>query len=311
MIGDGLSNKVEKRLVLKRCYFPSGENATLENVIGAIFDNVKHHVDRKYPIDFFRTYQITYIKPAPRGHSGYIIGISVNDSQATGIINPNSSTEIISIDEFSPPNDGEWLESEIILYVRGNNVLACNLGNRDSSVCDLIYDVARRNEFIRKDARFFLSDVPNKTTAEEINRVGVKHIDLNITSYLGSMAYLEAPGALGEFFKSIFAPTKSTDDIAKSANSTGRVILKRGKLDKEAFDVDQWLTNAGLQLYSDKDEFSDYKIILENGKEIGPTELRVGKKVKINRRSNFYDRAHAEILLLDYFKELDGSSDLA
>jgi len=233
------------------------------------------------------------------------------DESAIGLANSKSSDEIINVEEFDVPKDKAWLDTEIILYVVGNHVISCNMGNNEKSISTIITDLAKTGNILADDKHLVLSDVPNKLTIEHVHKVGVKHIDLDVSSYLASLDYVKSSKSDANIFNSIFQSPIGPDDVVKRAQSTGRLFLSRGgKFKKEEISQDEWLTKIGTEIIAEESE--DYLITLEDGNQISSSKLRVNKTVSLNRKgNNTFSREHAHLELLAYYNELKALGSLS
>lgn len=303
-----MSGKVKKQLVLKRCFNPFGSNISLESVIIEIERAFPKNEDRMASIDLFRSQIVSYVKKPNNGGSGIFIGFCVQDKSATGLVDTITSTNEVGVEEYNAPENKAWLDSEVILYVVENHVIACNIGNKEKAITQLLTDLARKGNILGDQKHIVLSDVPNKLTIENVNKIGVKRIDLDISSYLTSLDYIKPKKATPSFLKSIFSSPTSIAEVRRRNETTARVYLKRGKFKKEEVRKDEWLTMIGTEII--KEEPKDYTITLEDGSKIGTSTLHVSKSVDLNRHGNSFNREHSHLELINYYAELNSSGKL-
>lgn len=233
------------------------------------------------------------------------------DKSAIGLANSTASTEVINIEVFDVPESKAWLDTEVILYIVDNHVIACNVGSNEQVVSTMITDLAKKGHILADDKHLLLSDVPNRLSIEHVQKVGVKNIELDISSYLASLDYIKSHKKVGAPFRSIFAGPLSPDDVAKRSQTTGKLFLSRGgKFKKEEISQDEWLTKIGTDILSD--ESDEYTITLEDGYQISSSKLRVSKTVKLNKKANnAFDREQAHLEMLAYYDELEGQGSLS
>ncbi|MEP6343823.1 MAG: hypothetical protein ABJ275_10965 [Maricaulaceae bacterium] len=299
-----MSGKTKKKFVLKQCVVPLGSNISLESVISEIGTKFPNHKDRTFKTELFRSRSISYVKPSPNGKPGFFVGFCLLDESAIGLADSKTSNETIDVEEFDVPKDKAWLDSEVVLYIVKNHVIACNIGNNEKAISTIITDLAKSGDILADDKHLVLSDVPNKLTIEHVHKVGVKHIDLDISSYLASLDYVKSKKADRTIFSSIFQSPISPEDVTRRTKSTGRLFLSRGgKFKKEEIAQDEWLTKIGADILSEGVE--DYTITLEDGNQISSSKLRVNKTVSLNKKgNNTFSREHAHLALLEYYDEL-------
>lgn len=299
-----MAGKTKKKLVLKQCVVPLGSNISLESVIVEIDKKFPNHKDRTFSTELFRSRSVSYIKSPENGKLGRFVGFCLVDESPIGIADSSTSDETIDVEEFDAPNNKAWLDSEIVLYIVGNHVIACNIGNNEKAISAIITDLAKLGDILADDKHLVLSDVPNKLTIEHVHKIGVKHIDLDISSYLASLDYIKSKKEDGNIFSSIFQKPLNPEDVAKRTQSTGRLFLSRGgKFKKEEVTQDEWLTKIGADVIAEEND--DYTITLEDGSQISSSKLRVSKTVSLNKKgNNTFNRESAHLELLTYYEEL-------
>lgn len=299
-----MTGETKKKFVLKQCVVPLGSNISLESVIAEIGTKFPNHIDRTFSTELFRSRSISYIKSPSNGKPGKFVGFCLLDESAIGLANSKTSHETIDVEEFDVPEDKAWLDSEIVLYVIENHVIACNIGNHEKALSAIITDLAKRGDILADDKHLVLSDVPNKLTIEHVHKVGVKHIDLDVSSYLASLNYVKSTTVDGTIFDSIFQSPISPKALTRRTQSTGRLFLSRGgKFKKEEIPKDEWLTKIGKDILDEG--LDNYTITLEDGNQISSSKLRVNKTVGLNKKgNNTFSREHAHLELLAYYDEL-------
>lgn len=298
-----------KTLVLKKTYFPDGYNGSMEQVVAGIIQNLPNHNDRIYQADLLRTYRLAQVD-TPANGSGTFVRLTASEAGPTGIINLQKSDQTIDVEEHSPPENSEFLNEEVMLFIANNHIIACNLGNRDSLVHNIICTLGIKAGVLASDFAFKVSDVANKTEIEKIQEVGVKSIDLSVTSYLATFDKIAdgttMPGA--GFVRKIFGTPADAENIRKRANTSGRLVLNRGRFKKEEIRKDAWLTDIGKTII--EGDIGEYTITLEDESKISNLKLKVTKGVKLKTFANSICPQHTKHELKSFYDELQANKAL-
>jgi hypothetical protein len=305
--------KVFKTLVLKRCYLPDGFNSSLEKIVDGIKGRLPNHEDRVFRPELFKSYLIADITRRSNSESGIYVSILCQDKGATGLINFEKSKETAEVEEHEAPENRAWLENQILLYIVDNHVVCCNLGPRDNFLGTMIKDLAKKAEAVNDDFNFRISDVPNKTELERVNNIGVKEIDLSLTSYLSTFDnFRSATGSSGimPVLERVFGQPDSISRLRKRASAKGSLKLTRGgKFKKDEIPKDEWLTDIGATII--EQDLEDYKILLEDGTAISSSNLKVMRSVKLNRHANTFSVDDAKIQTAAFYDELKNDGSLS
>jgi len=300
-----MQGKIQKSLVLKRCYVPDGSNISLEKVVEQIKGALPNHKERVFGDDLLKSYIIAYMQPDTQRGKGVYVGIYRQDIGATGLIDYSSSSEDAGVEEFKVPENRAWLDTEIVLYIVDNHILACNLSGKDKLLSKIFLEIAKRADIIRDDFVIDITDVPNTPELGRINKVGVKNIELNLTSYLSSIeefALKSQSSSVAQFFEKLLGAPSSLEDVQKRAATKGKLLLSRGKFSKEEINKDEWLTSIGGKIVDEN--LDDYTLTLEDGSKVSTKSLKVSKLVQLNKHANSFSREYAHLTLSAYYDEL-------
>ena len=293
--------KISKTLTLKKAWFNDDSVRSFESVISAIDEKFKDKKDRKYQSELQRFYEIADIKKCEDEEGGYFVRIHGSNDGSILLTNKLSQVADEKLEDHSAPDNKSFLHDEIILYAVENDIICCDVGNKESIVKNLIESVFERAENNNAKINFKLSNVPNSDSIERINKVGVKHIDFGIEGYLRSIKGINDSGLL----KKIFGVALNGDGLKKEAGATGRIILKKTKIKGQSFDKNEWLTEIGSDV---ADEFSDYTIKLDDNSVISSSSLKVSKSVKFQNLSGGIPYLSAQLELRNYYRELKRSA---
>ena len=154
-----------------------------------------------------------------------------------------------------------------------------------------------------------IADVPDRTTLERIENVGVRNVDFSINSFMENLNITTKDQAGTRIMKMIFGMPAESAEVRKRANSVGRMILRRGRFERDEVPKDQWLTDIGkeLMIAGSSDAF---KIVLEDETKISNSALRKSKSVSLRRHANSYSFDSAKLELEQYYNELSADGSL-
>jgi len=300
-----MMRKKTKTLVFKRCYFSEGYNGTIEQIISGINDIFPDHKDRVYNPDLFKHYIISAIEK-PIQQEGVFIRIVSHDETGTGIIHLKASQRTADIEEHLPPEDTQFLENDILLYIVRNHVIACNIGNKDTLITNLILEISTKASLIDNSTRFRIADVHNALEIKKLSDIGVKRIDLDVANYLANLRDLNKGP---RWFQKAFGSPDSPAALQKKANTCGKLTLSssgRKKIDE--ISIDDWLTDIGQSILDD--DIRGYTFILEDGSRMSSEQLKVTKRVALRQVGNTTSDDDAKAQTLLFYKELQAKGSL-
>lgn len=304
--------KISKSMVLKRCYMPDGFNGSLEAILLAVKKNLPNHSDRIVNQSLLKSYLIGDITPNITAGKGVYVSVLCQDEGTTGLINFEKSKECAEVEEHEAPKNRAWLDNQILLHVVDNHLVCCNLGPRDNFLGIMLRDLAIKAEAVNDDFNFRISDVPNKTELERVNEIGVKEIDLSLTSYLSTFDGFRNTSVSSEvmpILERVFGQPDDTSSLKKRSSAKGRLLLSRGgRFQKEEIQKDDWLTDIGETVI--KQDLDEYKIKLEDGTTISTSNLKVMKPVRLARHGNTFSVAEAKLQTETFFEELQSNGSL-
>lgn len=304
--------KKQSTFVLKRAFLPAGQNTSLEGVIRQIKINKPNYMERNFERDMFSAYYITKIAIDSKRPAGVFAWLSLQDTGSTGVMSTAKEELSGDVEEFDVPKNKAWIQKEILLYVSGNHIIACGLGSRDKLVADLLKEISVKAGVVEDEFSLHISDVPNTPEIERINREGVRHIDVNVTSYLADLEVLPFSSeqkSLLDPLLAILGKPPAGSDLSMRAAATGKIVLSRGAWSKEeVLKKDLWLTHVGESVVNS--QLDDYTIVLEDGSKVSTNKIKVSKACRIKQHANTFDRNHAELLISTYYDELKNNGSL-
>lgn len=297
----------KKTLTLQRAYFSEGYNGTLENILRYSFNKLSKAKDRVVPIDLVTSQLFAAFEEAKNG-KGVFVRVFDFEEGAIGVINLETTDSNVAVEEFYHPNKQDFLKDEMVFYVVRDYVIACNLKNKAGTFAGSVLALAHKGEVLAGDVRMRIEDVPDQTTLEKIDRVGVKKVDFSITSFLGNVDF-SAQAFVPRILRMAVGSPANPKEIKKRSNTLGRMILSRGKYKAEEIQKDPWLTAIATELM-DSGFSEPFTIILEDNTRISQSNLRKSKAIQLPRYANSYSFDHAKLALMDYFELLQAEGTI-
>lgn len=96
-------------------------------------------------------------------------------------------------------------------------------------------------------------------------------------------------------------------EVKRRANAIGKIVLKRGRFEKDEVRKDDWLTDIGVEL-ADADAVDRFTLTLEDGTKVSNSMLRKSKIVLLPRHANSFSFDHAKKALEQYYKDLSAAN---
>lgn len=157
-------------------------------------------------------------------------------------------------------------------------------------------------DVIGSDVRMKIADVPDNTKIAEIDRVGVKSIELVVTDFIQNLN-VSTSGAVGKrFMQTIWSNVTGSDTLKKRANMIGRLRLSRGRFSKDEIQRDEWLTLVGREV-AETGPSNGYTIVLADDRKISNKKLRKSQSAKLRRYANSFCYEHAKQALIKFYQD--------
>jgi hypothetical protein len=294
-----------KTLSLQRAYFHDGFNSTLEEVLERSFEKLGDVENRLLDIDFFSKFFFASIQ---RPHDGIGIFLRVLEVEsAVGVINFETKDPSAAVEEFFHPEKQEFLKEEMVFYSIRNHILACNLKNKAGTLATNVLELAKSCGVLSNDTKLRIADVPDQTTLSRIEEIGVSEVDFSINNFMENLTVSEREHTGSRIIQMIFGKPADGGEVKRRANAIGKIVLKRGRFEKDEVRKDDWLTDIGVEL-ADADAVDRFTLTLEDGTKVSNSMLRKSKTVLLPRHANSFSFDHAKKALEQYYKDLSAAN---
>ena len=300
-------NTRTKTLALQRAYFNEGYNGSLENLLKAAFSKLDRNKDRVVDVDLFKSRLFASCDDCLTGE-GVFLRVFEYEKGAIGVIDSDTNDQAAVVEAFDHPENREFLKDEIVIYVVNNHIIACNLGNKSGTFASNVLNFCTKAGVLNPDINMLIADVPDKTTLDRLDKVGVKSVDFGITTYMERLDISTSSTVGARIMGMILAEPEESSAIRKRANAVGKLSLRRGRFTKNEAHKDEWLTGIGKELMVAGSSES-FTIDLEDGTRLSNSSLKRSKSVKLRRHANSYSFENAKMELSNFYKQLknDGS----
>lgn len=300
--------KRPKTLSLQRAYFNEGFNGSLEAILRVSLEQLTQARDRVVAVDlvssqFFAGYEV--------GSSGEGIFVRLLEFEqgAIGVINLDTDDHSAAVEEFFHPHKRDFLKSEMVCLIDGNHIIACNMGNKSGTFASSVLELARKAGAVNDDVRLRIADVPDRVTLARIQETGVKEVDFSIETFFENLDLGLRGKKPSKIMQIIFGMPSDGAATRARGNAIGRLILKRGRFERDEVKRDPWLTDIAREL-TEAEPVDRYTITLEDNSKISNSSLKKTKVVRLNRHANSFSFESAKVELEIYRRELGREGSL-
>lgn len=233
------------------------------------------------------------------------------DGQGVGTIQTAPAPEV-EVGERSPDPGENFLNSDLMAIIKGNQVICMNCGRNAGSLRIYFQQLFRKAGFADESRQFELVRIANPDKVAIIEAVGVKRVDLEIDISDATAAELideagdrgiwqNITDSLGNAFQAITGQDETVENIRRAEKGTMRVSINIPKGDLSA--AKEGLAQLSEEVVEDEDS-EGYTIHLGNGDTIKPNEVSVRKQVKLEAAANSVSVFQAWEAMQQYMAEL-------
>lgn len=291
-----------RTLILKRSRLTEGISMTLEDVLQQIFDRTGGPRDRLLRLDLLRSAVVAGVERGP-SNQGVYVRLFEFEEGALGSINFDASGGLADVEGVEPPKGQSFLQEDIGLFVVGNDVIATGMANKNRTYAGQLSDLAIRLGLFRDGECLMIDDVANQTTLGDLRRTGVKEIHLGVSDYLASLP--PDHSLKNRVMDAIWTSPSNPEEMTRRGAHNGRLALSRGRFKKDEIKIDPWLTKVGERIVEEDDE--DYSIVLEDGRRLTNSNLKVTRKVRVQKQYNTVSWKELKGHLAKFMGDLRGS----
>ncbi|USE70854.1 hypothetical protein CTT31_17690 [Pseudoalteromonas maricaloris] len=243
--------------------------------------------------------------------------------EATSIIDKSKRAKQSNVTAQPAPDGKDYLDGEVFVYVKGNHVILCPSGVRESVVETYFWHVLRAVDEKVIAQTFELDKVAKTNKLRMIKDEGVKEIDLNTSLYEASLIHMDRSRpkvgdwkkALANQFSAVFSKDKDLKEITEKENLNVKVTIKFDGLEARKHSKDPEFGKSGkkrlertaeqvIQAF-DEDEENGFIIVTGAGNRITSDEIRVSDSFRVETLGKSLNKNATWTKLKEYHDRLD------
>jgi hypothetical protein len=307
--------KKQKQLSYRRAeYFVDAQNHSVEGHLRKSLSILKTIEQRRVVMGNSFTMEARHAKPRTRG--GVLLHIAgYTPGEEASIVPSKPAAPEADVSTAPPPRNSDYMDGDIMLFARHNDVIVCVNGMHEARVRDYLRGLFEAAGLGDDAANFGLSRVADASKVQLIAQHGVKQVKLNASLYEASLDHIERTsvkqkllGTVWDEFLAIFADDVKMKEISERENLTAEVVIKFDRR-REGGEIGQErLAALATAVVEDDDE--GFAIETLEGETIRSNQITLRKAVAIEAhgKSVYYSEAFDE--LLAYYDELTASGVL-
>ncbi len=238
--------------------------------------------------------------------------------QSTSLVPIPSSATSGNTSQEPPPAGENFLEGDIFLLVKGDDIVLCPSGARESVAISYINQVLRAAGEDDLVTRFTVEAVANIDQIKVLQKEGVKKISLNSSLYEATMEYTERTttkrtllNGMAADVLALFAEDKNLElrEVSAAENLTVKLEISFDSRRKGGKRGQERLEAVAARMLADG-EHDGFSILTGGDKMLTANEVRINKKVSLPAYGNSVSRTGAWTALAEYLDELKDSGTL-
>jgi hypothetical protein len=185
--------------------------------------------------------------------------------------------------EPAPPGS-EWMDGDVFLYVRGDDVCICSNGLREGAATAYCCEMFRKATLPDDTCKFTLEKIANISKLKMIQAQGVKEIDLGASLYEATTKYgkRKSPQKLLHVLSRHLKALGMSDPVGSNENLMVGIVLRVNRRRKGRVVAEKQMGTLAKSVIADDE---DYKIITNTGQIINKNEIFITKKVEMEKHS--------------------------
>lgn len=220
-----------------------------------------------------------------------------------------ADAEEADLGDAPPPPNADYMDGDMFLAIRGNDVLICTNGLRERQAWDYLRGLFKKAQLPDEATKFSLERVANPKAAQKIVAHGVKAVELDATLFEASLSRTNRVtkrqkfvGAVRDQLVALISVEGDAEITPEMENLSIEVVVKfdrrkKGKLGGKRIE------KLAKDVLAEEDE--GFKIRTFDGTSISHGNMTLHKKVKVksSAKSVVYSDVWTE--LEKYIEELD------
>jgi hypothetical protein len=196
------------------------------------------------------------------------------------------TSEEIDLTTEQPPTDGEWLDGDAFLFVKGDHVCMCTTDIRDGAVKFFLYEFFKKAKLRKDSIKFDLMKIADMKKIKLLHSQGVQEIIVKAAMYKASNNYVRRKtrtmgiaGAVAKAAKAIFG---KPNDVSPDGLKVLVSIKTDKRFGKDAFLVGESIVEKlATDVLNSPEKDDDFVIMTKTGQKITPKEIFMRSSVPI------------------------------
>lgn len=297
--------QVQKVIEYRRAkWFESGQN--LEELCRLAWRLKPSQVERTF--EFEQRRSISGLSAQDFGRDGFGLHCGrYTDQQPAGVIKMEPAPAV-SISKRPPANDENFLSGDFFALVRKNDVICLGCGRNGSALRNYLAKLFIESEFVTDSAQFELLLLPNAERVKEIDRIGVRKVDLKLALSVAAATETSEEGAWSrvssggkKFLSAVFRREADFRRIQEIEDGTLSIMIdvKKGELTATRGFMERFSKEIAYD-----DEAEDFDIHLQDGNIISKHSATMRKKVYLEEVANSVSSSETWQSMIDYLREV-------
>lgn len=247
------------------------------------------------------------------GDSGILVHLAFyTPKQHSSLVPVPSKAKSKNTSSIAPPEKHNYLDGDIFFLVKGNHIVLCPSGARESVALSYINQVLRKQAPENVVTRYSIEPVAKIDKVKLLQQEGVKKIALNSSLYEATMAYTERTttkmsllNSVAEEFLGLFKKDsdKELQNLGEMENLSVKLEISFDSRKKDGELGRQRLQETANMLISDEED-QGFTIITGGDNRLTADEIRISDKVSLTPHGNSVSRQSAFEALKIYMQDL-------
>lgn len=243
--------------------------------------------------------------------------------ESTSIIDKSKRAKQSNVTAQTAPEGKDYLDGEVFVYIKGNHVILCPSGVRETVVETYVWHVLRAIEKKEIAKTFELDKVAKTNKLRMIKDEGVKEIDLNTSLYEASLIHMDQKNpkvsgwkkVMANQLSAVFSKDKDLKDITEKENLNVKVTIKFDGIEARRNSKDPEFGKAGKKRLEktaeqviaefDEEHKNGFVIVTGAGNRITSDEIRVSDSFRVETLGKSLSKSAAWTKLKEYHDRLD------
>jgi hypothetical protein len=302
-----MDNKTRKmNLIAYRAAFTDNTKITFEDVLEQLKNKLPKHADRIFSAPSSTDVSVaisSFLTHPSNTGTAAVFSLFQKDAQISTLLFDRSNEEL-EFNTQSAPEGEEYLDKNILLFAVEDMVISCGIGNRGNLLCNAICKLARTAGILPHTTLFNFAAIPRGDILKLINQIGVKQVDFDATTLIGSLPRSVHSNVLDM----VFGSTNSADALKRRRENIATLSVKNSRLWKRNSigvteqDKNKWLDAVAVGVV--QADVNSYTIILNDNRPIKSGSLFMSRSIEVASDGSSFNVKDAHTQMVAYYYDL-------